>query len=67
MTLLIQAANIDYAYGGNDVLSGATFEILLPCLLTFAKLKLEPPAGWDGYFQTLKVTTGTRSPCEKRK
>jgi ATP-binding cassette, subfamily F, member 3 len=27
MTLLIQAANIDYAYGGNDVLSGATFEI----------------------------------------
>jgi ATP-binding cassette subfamily F protein 3 len=27
MTLLIQAANIDYAYGGNEVLSGATFEI----------------------------------------
>src|SRR5215208_1305334 len=27
MTLLIQAANIEYAYGGNDVLSGATFEI----------------------------------------
>ena len=27
MTLLIQAANIDYAYGGNDVLTGATFEI----------------------------------------
>src|ERR687894_731749 len=27
MTLLIQAANIEYAYGGNDVLTGATFEI----------------------------------------
>ena len=27
MTLLIQAAHIEYAYGGNDVLSGATFEI----------------------------------------
>ena len=27
MTLLIQAANVDYAYGGNDVLTGATFEI----------------------------------------
>jgi ATP-binding cassette subfamily F protein 3 len=27
MTLLIQAANIDYAYGGNEVLSGASFEI----------------------------------------
>src|SRR4028119_2367510 len=27
MTLLIQAANVEYAYGGNDVLSGATFEI----------------------------------------
>ncbi len=27
MTLLIQAANITYAYGGNDVLTGATFEI----------------------------------------
>lgn len=27
MTLLIQAANVAYAYGGNDVLTGATFEI----------------------------------------
>lgn len=27
MTLLIQAANIDYAYGGNEVLTGASFEI----------------------------------------
>ena len=27
MTLLIQAANVEYAYGGNDVLTGATFEI----------------------------------------
>jgi len=27
MTLLIQAANIEYAYGGNDVFSGVTFEI----------------------------------------
>ena len=27
MTLLIQAANLEYAYGGNDVLTGATFEI----------------------------------------
>src|SRR4028119_974424 len=27
MTLLIQAANVEYAYGGNDVLVGATFEI----------------------------------------
>ena len=27
MTLLIQAANVAYAYGGNDVLHGATFEI----------------------------------------
>jgi ATP-binding cassette subfamily F protein 3 len=27
MTLLIQAANVTYAYGGNDVLTGATFEI----------------------------------------
>src|SRR5918996_464512 len=27
MTLLIQAANIDYAYGGNEVLNGASFEI----------------------------------------
>src|SRR5919199_1741170 len=27
MTLLIQAANLDYAYGGHTVLEGATFEI----------------------------------------
>jgi len=27
MTLLIQAAHVEYAYGGNDVLTGATFEI----------------------------------------
>ena len=27
MTLLIQAANVDYAYGGHDVLTGASFEI----------------------------------------
>src|SRR5262245_29439311 len=27
MTLLIQAANVDYAYGGHAVLAGATFEI----------------------------------------
>jgi ATP-binding cassette subfamily F protein 3 len=27
MTLLIQAANVEYAYGGNEVLHGATFEI----------------------------------------
>jgi ATP-binding cassette, subfamily F, member 3 len=27
MTLLIQAANLDYAYGGHEVLTGATFEI----------------------------------------
>ena len=27
MTLLIQAANVDYAYGGHAVLEGATFEI----------------------------------------
>ena len=27
MTLLIQAANVEYAYGGHEVLSGATFEI----------------------------------------
>jgi ATP-binding cassette, subfamily F, member 3 len=27
MTLLLQAANIDYAYGGHDALAGATFEI----------------------------------------
>jgi ATP-binding cassette, subfamily F, member 3 len=27
MTLLIQAANVEYAYGGNEVLTGATFEI----------------------------------------
>ena len=27
MTLLVQAAAIDYAYGGRDVLTGATFEI----------------------------------------
>ncbi len=27
MTLLIQAANVEYAFGGHDVLTGATFEI----------------------------------------
>jgi ATP-binding cassette subfamily F protein 3 len=27
MTLLIQAANVDYAYGGHEVLNGASFEI----------------------------------------
>ena len=27
MTLLIQAANVDYAYGGHDVLSSTSFEI----------------------------------------
>lgn len=27
MTLLIQAANVEYAYGGHDVLTGASFEI----------------------------------------
>lgn len=27
MTLLIQAANVDYAYGGHDVLAGTSFEI----------------------------------------
>ena len=27
MTLLIQAANVEYAYGGHAVLGGATFEV----------------------------------------
>ncbi|MBL8128743.1 MAG: ABC-F family ATP-binding cassette domain-containing protein, partial [Chloroflexia bacterium] len=27
MTLLIQAANVDYAYGGHDVLTGTSFEV----------------------------------------